>query len=431
MENPYGATADALKDTRLTLRDIAAGILANKKMESDLKLGEAKANTETAMVQAGITRDQLNNDLHMTSLAEASRHNMADEGYNKSRIGIEQQNADTSTMIGKSTVNLHNAQAGAIARQAQADNEVLTAQQYAMRMGAPGMPEMLGIDPNTKQTAAQWAPMGQNILGLLKQSPAMQITYQGYKIKSQLEDISQQYNTPGLDAKTKSKLKKDMESKYDQLQRMDHFIMSVKEPDATKIAETARKLWTENPTLATQYENYDQFAGEFDANIKQTRGVFHNDLARLQTRLATMDIDPDYEQTMLSAITAIRAMPDKKLAGRIDAERQRLLQAGDLKGAYDYVTRWANSPQTKQPAAGTPAPISFEDAVASQKRVNAANTTATGLNWRDVPQKLGLTTDWNTRLKAIERDYKAGVMTEDQYNKLRNEISVNVAARRK
>ncbi|MEN6421328.1 MAG: hypothetical protein ABFD76_05215 [Smithella sp.] len=355
MDNPYGATAAALKDTRLTLRDIAAGILANKKMESDLKLGEAKANTETAMVQAGITRDQLHNDLQMASLSESTRANKAREANDTSQIGIAQKNADTQRMIGESTARMHNAQTRNLDQEAARANEVLTANQYAMRMGAPGMPEMLGIDPNTKQTAAQWAPMGQNILGLLKQSPAMQITYQGYKIKSQLEGISRQYNTPGLDAKTKTKLKKDMEAKYDQLQRMDNFIMSVKEPDAAKVAGDAQKFWIENQgqKILSKYTDYNEFLQDYTNDIKQTRGVFHNDLARLQRRLATMDISPTYDQDIRTGLDLIASLPDTNKDKKAIMNHINDLQSKkDYAGLYQYVMPWAKHLTAQKKNAG-------------------------------------------------------------------------------
>ena len=354
MENPYGAVTDALKDTRLTLRDIATGILATKKQEADLSLAKSRAETETAMVNAGVTRDQLSNQLHMAGLAENVRSNMAREANDTTRVGIAQQEADTHKKTSESTVRLHNAEAGKIAQEIAAENEVVSAKDFATRMGAGHIVDMLGIDPGMKLPARKWAGLGQNIRGLMAASPAMQFTAQGFKLKSNLEDLTKKYNQPGIDAAIKTKIKKDMESNYDALQRLDTFIMGVKEPDATKIAESARKLWTESPELANQYKNYESFADDYATKLKATRSAFHADLDNIKTRIATMDIDPNYVGTMQNSVQVINSLADKKLAASIDLGLKNRMSRNDLKGAYDYVTGWARNLQAKSKGILTP-----------------------------------------------------------------------------
>jgi hypothetical protein len=275
---------------------------------------------------------------------------------------------------------------------------------------------------------------------MLKQSPAMQVTATGYKLKAELTDLSRQYNTPGLDPAAKAKIKQDMTDKTDKLQKLDQFIMSVKEPDATKIAESSRKLWTDSPELATQYKNYEEFADQFSQDLKQTRSVFHDDLANIKTKMATLDIDPDYKGTMQSAYQIITQLANKKLAGEITLGIQNRLKKGDLKGAYDYATGWQRSLQVKPgtgilPSSGAqPAspdtPETFEQQVANVRKINKANTSAAGVNvsLRNIARSAGILNDPQTQLAAIERDHKAGLMDDATYNKLKNDVLVRQAA---
>jgi hypothetical protein len=57
--NPYGAVPAALRETRLTLRYLMGDFLENKIAEGRLNLEIKKAETETAMVGAGIEKDRL------------------------------------------------------------------------------------------------------------------------------------------------------------------------------------------------------------------------------------------------------------------------------------------------------------------------------------------------------------------------------------
>lgn len=374
MQNPYGAVTEAIKDTRVSLRDIMADTLMNKKMESDLALAKSKAETETAMVNAGINRDTLNNQLNMAHLSETSRHNIAGEdeavtntGINQQRANTEetlgnknvliaQQNADTNAATGKAHVANLAASTAALARAAAADNEVLTAKQYADRRGAGHLIDMMGIDPNMKLRAFQWAPLGHNIEGLMKTSPAMQVMGTGYELKNQIQDLSRQYNTPGLDPVVKAKIKTDMTAKLDQYQKLDQFIINIKEPDATKIAESARKLWADNPQLATQFKNYDEFSSDFANNLKQTRSAFHDDIANIKKRMETMDISPTYQEDMRFALDLIQQIPNtNKDKNAITAKINDLTAKKDYAALYKFAIPLANT--LKTPAAVTaPAP---------------------------------------------------------------------------
>jgi len=59
--NPYGAVPEALKETRLTLRDVMTDYLNTKTQENNLRLGEAKLGVEKAAIENQIKLNELVN----------------------------------------------------------------------------------------------------------------------------------------------------------------------------------------------------------------------------------------------------------------------------------------------------------------------------------------------------------------------------------
>jgi len=90
MENPYGAVPEALDKSRITLRDIMTDMLMSKKMENELSLARAKADTDTALVNADIEKNKLTNLRDMAALDENKRHAMTMEGQGQQQIDFTQ-----------------------------------------------------------------------------------------------------------------------------------------------------------------------------------------------------------------------------------------------------------------------------------------------------------------------------------------------------
>ncbi|HAJ26095.1 MAG TPA: hypothetical protein DCG53_02420 [Syntrophus sp. (in: bacteria)] len=375
IQNPYGAVPEALTQTRLSLRDIMADMLLTKKMEQDLSLAKSKAETETAIVGANIERDRLVNTKDMASLEETTRAHRANEQNAADTLSLHQQGQDfiqnvqfPSEMALKeknleSEIPVRQAHAASLRAAATATmneekrkNEIVSAKDFASRMGAGHMLPVLGIDPNDKRPAYQWEALGQSFKSMMTQHPAIGIVSQGYRLKSEMADLSSQYNTPGLAPEAKAALKTQIGQRLNQLQTIDEMIMQIKEPDSTKIAESARKVWAENPQFQTQFKNYEDFHTNYAAEVKKTRSIFHDDMKAMKFNLATRDIDPDYVGTMKTARETIQKLADKKLATQIDIGRKARLEKGDLAGAYKYQTDWANYLLAKKGGNSSPTP---------------------------------------------------------------------------
>lgn len=361
MQNPYGAVPEALKETRLSLRDIMADMLATKKMEMDLSLAKTKAETDTALVSANLERDRLSNLKDIAQMNEASRHHQAVEqnaadtlSLHKSgqeweqntkfpqELQLRRDDLDAQNQVRRSQIRESNARLAAIADERRRQNEVVSAGDFAGRFGAGHMLPLLGVNPDEKRPAWQWNQMAQTLQGFMQQHPAAAILSSGHRIKSEIENLSAQYNTPGLAPQAKENLKAQIGKKIYQLNFVDEMIMQTKEPDTTKVAETARKAWAENPQLQTQFgDKYDDFLTAFSNDLKATRSHFKKDLTSMKFSLATRDIDPDYLTTMQTAKQTIDTLADSKQATLIANGTKRRLEEGDLAGAYKYQTDWA------------------------------------------------------------------------------------------
>jgi hypothetical protein len=276
------------------------------------------------------------------------------------------------------------------------------------------------------------------MMGLMQKSPAMQVTATGYKLKSDLQDLSQQYNTPGLDPAVKAQLKQTMDAKIDKLQQLDQFIMDVKEPDPVKVETEARKSWSENTNdMQKNYKNYDDYLQQFSDSLNKTRSAFHGDLDNIKFKIAYGVNIRDAQQQIDTNMKYLKANVNPKLYAQIDkGNENRLKKDQNLPDALDYTTQWVNSIKTKNPAP-TPSLSSassgqnFDQQVDQARKNNQANTSAMGvnLNLRNIAERVGLINDPQTQLAALERDHNAGIYTDATYNKIKNDILVRQAAR--
>lgn len=381
MQNPYGAVPEALQQTRLSLRDIMADMLATKKMEADLSLAKTKAETETALVGANIERDRLQNLKDIATITETSRHHGAIEKnaadtlsahkehnlwqretvfpeemrLKREDLASEDRSRRASAAASYASAAHSRAATAASAEERRRMNMVVSAGDFASGFGARHILPMFGIDENETRPAWQWQNMGKTIQSFMTQHPSAAILSAGYQMKSELESLASQYSTPGLDAKSKQALKEQIGTRLNQLSLLDQTIMSNKEPDPTKIAEAARRTWADNPQLQAQYGKYDEFLSDFNKDLQQARSHFKNDMLSIKFGLATKEIDPNYVETMRAAKQVIDSTAPGRLSEQIAQGTNRRLSEGDLAGAYKYQTNWAKYLQS-QKSTGTAVP---------------------------------------------------------------------------
>lgn len=104
--NPYGAVPDALRETRLTLRDIMSDYLNTKVEENKLKLGEARLGVEKAAVETQMKQHELAN------LRDIARQSQQDSQFQQS-FGLDERKFSATSDIAREALeeskkmNLH------------------------------------------------------------------------------------------------------------------------------------------------------------------------------------------------------------------------------------------------------------------------------------------------------------------------------------
>ncbi len=349
MQNPYGAVPEALRDTRLSLRDIMSDILVTKKMEGDLSLAKSKAETDTALVQAGIDRDRLSNTKDIARLDQIDRQHADTFGLAKAAQEFDQgPKFQSQKDLNDAHVKLLNSQNAKEQHDLKAKNELLTGKEYATRIGAGYMADLLGVG-DEKLPAHQWEGLGKNIMQMHQKSPGMQFIAAGYKLQSELQDLRQQYHTPGLPTETKATLKKTLESKAKKLGFIND-LMNDDKLDPVKVATETRKSWAEIPALQNQYKDYDDYHTKTFNGLKESHGAYHDEAKQWKLYLATADISPNFMEDLQSANTIIGQFAEPKLKDQITTGTKQRLDKGDLKGAYQYTTDWAKYLESRKGA---------------------------------------------------------------------------------
>ncbi|HPD57607.1 MAG TPA: hypothetical protein PKW17_10245 [Smithellaceae bacterium] len=329
--NNYNAVPAALQDARLTLRDIAQDIIARKQLENNLALAESNQDITRMQTQAGIQRDEQAHELDLRRLAMQ-----------------EQQNINRN--------NLLKLQQRALAEKIRAENEVISAEEFAQRYGARSLLSLTGIDPAEKRTAAQWQPLGQQFVRMLQQSPYLAATAATYQLKSDMDDILTKIKTPGISPENRATLVKELQPKYNLYQRTTALIKQATAPTRAQLA----KDWSKSADLQLTYPDQNDYIEKTLA----AHHAIHADETRIRTELATMDIDPDYMGKMTQWQTTIAGMADKAKSKEILKSIRDLNNAGDLKGAYDLAQAWAGKIGTPA-AATTPATITTPPAAST------------------------------------------------------------------
>jgi len=320
----YNAVPAALQDARLTLRDIAQDIVARKQLENNLALAESNQDITRAQTQAGIQQGEQAHELNLRRLAMQ-----------------EQQNINRN--------NLLKLQQRALADKIRAENEVISAEEFAQRHGAAALLPLIGADPTEKRTAAQWQPMGQQFVRMLQQSPYLAATAATYQLKSDIDELLTKIKTPGLSPETRATLAKELQPKYTLYQRQSALIKQATAPTRAELA----KDWSKSADLRLTYPEQNDYIEKTLA----AHHAIHADEKRIRTELEEMDINPDYYNKIQTARRQIAAMPNQQEAKRIINEIDKKLDAGDITGADNLATTWSKKIAPAAPAtSGAPAP---------------------------------------------------------------------------
>lgn len=372
--NPYGAVPEALKETRLTLRDIMAAHLENKVAEGRLNLEKTKAETETALITANLKRDELANLRDTAHLNQAGAQFREGQAQQKVQFGQNltlQQAAEARAAKGQTeqheiaTGQLDLAKSGEerAAREEQRKNEERTIGDWAAAAGVhSGLVEFMGVDPNKKIKRSDAENLYGTINAAFKANPSMALMAHGYSLKNELIVIQEKLRTPGLPPDQAAALKKKYDKGLATFENLDKLIMAEKAPDQTKIIQAARQSYTDNPSLQTEYPTFPKYLDWFENTTTKARGVFQDDIGKLKTAGATGPKDDVTDDTaIMKGLNDLEVMAPTNLSMEIiKGLVKQKLQAGDKAGARRITEQMLKTAVPgKKRAEAVPAPAGF------------------------------------------------------------------------
>lgn len=352
MQNPYGAVPEALKDTRLTLRDIMADMLNTKKMEGELSLAKSKAETETALVSQGIERDRLRNTMDITRLEQTDRQHQQQGELAQKQFGLAQA-AQThlhgpafaeQKRLHDAQINKLNADRTALSQETQKNDEVVPVRQFLEENNAMAYADVLNItNLDERQKRSHFAGIGNEIKKMEAASPLFKTTRAMADTKREITKLAGDFHA-AQDKETKKTIQDKMEQLEARRLSLNMFQSGANSPKEKDLLELSGKLWKsmdEETKIGLYNNDYNKYHNDYAAGINKMQKAVAED-EKLYKRLI---ISPTYNEDIKAAMAAIDALPathpDK---ARIGLHAQKLKAAGDEAGLYKYLNAksWAD-----------------------------------------------------------------------------------------
>lgn len=299
--NPYGAVPDALKETRLTLRDLMADHLANKVAEGRLNLAKISAETETAMVGANLKKEEMVNLRDMARLTQQANQFQEGQatragefatttGLAREGLNLQTKTQEDADAIEKRRVGVAESAEQRAAREETRKNEVKTAAEWVQAAGiAPGLLDFLGVDP-TKPVKRQDAEhLYTTMQATFKSNPALGFMAHGYALKRDLLDLQDQLKTPNLAPEKAAALQNVYNAKFRNFEILDKLIQAEKTPNQAEIIKQAREAYTNVPGLTTEFPTFGKFLDSFSKDVATARSIFQDDIKKLKGGLPDKD----------------------------------------------------------------------------------------------------------------------------------------------
>lgn len=377
--NPYGAVPEALKETRLTLRDLMADHLANKVAEGRLSLAKTQAETETAMVGANLKKEEMVNlrDIaHLTQQANqfgerqaqeagqfATTTGLQERGLTQAATAETNRNANDLSRIAldEKRVGIDTARAAREAEDAARQKEVVSVRQHLKEkhLVSDDLLDKHKV-PDTKMRRDEielWEKTtGQDLIN----NPGLKLTLEMDIAEDKVRQIHKDLAQPGLDPATAKLFREEADRLMQGMKTTQTLIMNRTQPKPEVLAEHAVRAYAtgvrENsidPTKITEAQYVDKYV----AYVDQARTKFHTNMNELDIKGKKLKVDPKYDQTETTASATIKAKATPAQAASIAAGYSQLTAKGDFSGALDYLTGHARqlSSGGKTAATGKPA----------------------------------------------------------------------------
>jgi len=437
MQNPFGAVPRALENSRLALRDIMSDYLATKTMDANMNLMMKKAETENAMVGANLERARMGQELDLAKMAQGQQN--WQQGFD-----LQKKESEDNRNFREKEFTLKQAADRRAAAFAAQRNEVRTGAEWLKLYGGTRRSaQRLGIDLNQKYTRTDAEHLASRLKSAYAEHKSLEFWDTAADQKDEIARLDEQLKNKNLTPKQTEILEKQRDKAKKLFYELDTLIMKVEQPSPEKVLAAKHREWNEYPALQQQFRDFNAYSEDFDKKILNARSEFHKDAEILkakdreyETSKALEAIDPNFDEKMQQAKATIQASGHPK-AGAILRETQRLFSTGDIAKGFDYAQKWNNYlQQSGTTAAGANntnknKTVSFNEGIAREHAEDKAWTSAAGVNVRprNIAETLGLINDPKTQLSAIDRDWKAGLMSDQQHEEIRNKVLSRIAAR--
>jgi hypothetical protein len=352
--NPYGAVPEALKETRLTLRDLMTAHLENKVAEGRLGLEKAKADTELAMVGANIKRDEI------ASLRDAAKMKQDADQFGLGLLNRQNEFGVTTDLKKQDMEQTATAERNrnAIAQghlsvdQARGKREAAASSKALRRLP---LSEWLKISGTDARVAADLGLNNPNMLLYEDEAKEFYANNKGlvphleakwaYKDMKEHEELLS--NTPQTEL---PKLEKQYNATRDRFMnaKLKIDISNKGLSDSGAVALYRQRLEAgDTPEQAAEH------VGKLKTTLKEIKesgDVLRDDPDSFKVKVIKHRVDPLYDKRSDEAVKTILQLADKKLAAGITAGYKDLVQKKDFRGAYDYLRGYAY--QLEQQRAG-------------------------------------------------------------------------------
>ncbi len=359
--NPYGAVPEALKETRLSLRDIMADYMATKVRESNLKLDLAKVNTETELVRSGAERDKIANlrelariDIDKGQAAEAVRANQAREKLTGEGQAAEAAyRKDTLTQQGRvipSQIAENEARTKFADTQTDVINRGLEKQPLSSWAQSEGIdPEILTAmgfsDPNASYTRNDADKLMTRFRGYIPHF-GMALANERRKAIEKALPAANPKDIPMLEQQYKKAVAQGV--MYGRMTQKDA-AWSAKDESAL-----ISKLISDGQTAAEAAQTVQTVRAGLK-EIKSAGDDLNSAPDAFEVMRKKIAVDPFFDDKTIEAATIIQTLAPETLRDAINKQHEDRMKKGDYKGAYDYLLQQAELLSSRQKSAAAPA----------------------------------------------------------------------------
>ncbi len=274
--NPYGAVPEALKETRMTLRDIMQDYLANKVAESNLEIAKAKADVERASVEADIQKASMMNTLSLARLAQEANQFQQNYGLHERQVKLEEQTKpqqiwaqQEQARASMKTAEARAQEVGLIAAEQARKNQIVTLGQLGNERNIPKVYFTAnGIDPNTRLRRADGEETMKLIGQKFAQDPALMTKFHQYSIRDKILELQEKMVDPTIPPDQKTIMNQQYNKLKEQFQSLEVLSNELKKGDNSALIPHIVKYVQDNPATAG-LQSIEEVAAKF-AQAKQT-----------------------------------------------------------------------------------------------------------------------------------------------------------------